>query len=307
VSRRIASALLRLAGRRWPVRLRDDLHREWTAELHVLAGEDRPWAMLRYAASLAVARPVREPVTVAERARALWRALRLSILAPLAAVALWIASLVVITVTGMLVPGFLEEMQYWAMALLIGGSAIVLARLGRWWTLDGAGITTLTAAVTVPGFTLSVLQYALSNSSSELSLHGPAYGVFFGGLAGLLFLVDRLAATGRRRRAWWTGVLGALAIADVAVMVPVFLAGDAPHPASAPVWLFTALTGSGFGLPSPAGWEIFTILDVTEFDPQIFVLSAGLALGVIMSEAAGHAGAGRKVTSGRHVHDLPVS
>ncbi|MEV4703427.1 hypothetical protein [Actinoplanes sp. NPDC049316] len=300
VSRRIAAALLHLAGRRWPTHLREQVHREWAAELHVLAAEGRPWAMLKYAASLAAARPVREPVTAVARAAAMWRALRLTVVAPLAAVAVFIAALIVVTVISALLPSATENLQYGVMTVLLVAGAVGLARLGRWWTVGGAGTTTLVLAVTVPGFVLGCLQYAISSSSSKLAVHAPAYLAFFGGLAGLLYAVDRAAAAGNRTRAWWIGGLGALVLADVAVTVPVFLASATPDPASAPVWLFTAFTNSGFGLPSPAGWEIFTVLDATELDPQIFLLSSGLALGVIMHKRAGRALAapGRQATEG---------
>jgi hypothetical protein len=61
--------------------------------------------------------------------------------------------------------------------------------------------------------------------------------------------------------------------------------GEAPHPAYAPIWLFTALTDSGFGLPHPAGMEIFTIGDVTELDPLLFIVYAGLGLGAEAASA----------------------
>ncbi|WP_170047689.1 hypothetical protein, partial [Couchioplanes caeruleus] len=237
--------------------------------------------VLRFAASLAVARPAREPASVAVRARAMGRALRLTVVAPLTAAAMFVVAVVV---AGVLLPDT-GSLQYGAVALLLGAGAVVLARLGRWWTVGGATTTALVLAVTVPGCAAGFLQYALTDNSAKLAAHGPAYLIFFGGLGALLHFVARLATTGRRARAWWTGALGALALADVAVMVPVFLATGTPHPASAPLWLVTALTGSGFGLPSPAGWEIFTILDQTELDPQIFLLCTGIALGAIMHRA----------------------
>ncbi|MFB9323072.1 hypothetical protein [Cryptosporangium minutisporangium] len=55
----LAGALLRSAARRWPAEERADAQREWEAELHALAGTPvrRSVRALRYAASLAVARP----------------------------------------------------------------------------------------------------------------------------------------------------------------------------------------------------------------------------------------------------------
>ncbi|GIH08465.1 hypothetical protein Rhe02_65320 [Rhizocola hellebori] len=55
--------LLGLAVRRWPAEVREDLGREWVAELHVLGQDDgvgasvRVWRQLWFAASLAAARP----------------------------------------------------------------------------------------------------------------------------------------------------------------------------------------------------------------------------------------------------------
>jgi hypothetical protein len=245
VSERIAQALLRLAARRWPARLRDDMHQEWRAELHVLAAEHRPAAMLRYAASLAVARPVREPVTAAVRVAALWQAVRLCLLAPLAAVVSPIR----------------------------------------------AGTIVLIAAITVPGFVFVSLTYLLpAGMSQKYALHWPAYVVFFGGLTVLLHAVARLAASGRRVLAWAVGVVGALMLADVAITLPVLLSrGEDPPLASAPWWLFAALNGGGVDgirLSGMTGDQIWTVGDVTELDAYVFLLYAGLALGVIMNRTA---------------------
>jgi hypothetical protein len=63
VLHRLVARLLAGAVRRWPADLRDDLAREWAAELHALEHEAgvaaplRSWRQLRFAASLALARP----------------------------------------------------------------------------------------------------------------------------------------------------------------------------------------------------------------------------------------------------------
>ena len=110
-------------------------------------------------------------------------------------------------------------------------------------------------------------------------------------------LVARLARTGRSRAAWWTGIFGAVLIADVAVMLTVWRSSgdEVPHPASAPVWLFTALTHSGFGLPSPSGMEIFVIGDIVELDPLLYLTFTALALGTVI------AGTRQAVTKGEEV------
>lgn len=63
VSQRIAARLLEAAVRRWPAHLREELRQEWAGELHALGHEAgvvapvRMWRQLRFAASLALARP----------------------------------------------------------------------------------------------------------------------------------------------------------------------------------------------------------------------------------------------------------
>ncbi len=60
---RLVSLLLAVAIRRWPAHLRETVSLEWAAELHALAGEAgvsgpvRAWRQLRFASSLALARP----------------------------------------------------------------------------------------------------------------------------------------------------------------------------------------------------------------------------------------------------------
>ncbi|WP_148083681.1 hypothetical protein [Micromonospora sp. Llam0] len=63
MSQRIAERLLAVAVRRWPLHLREEMSREWAGELYVLGHEEgtvaalRKWRQLRFAASLALARP----------------------------------------------------------------------------------------------------------------------------------------------------------------------------------------------------------------------------------------------------------
>src|SRR5687767_3157557 len=103
VSLRIARALLTLAARRWPARVRADVEREWLAELHVLATERRHARMLRYALSLAAARPPEQPPLMALLPAA-WRAARLVIVAPVIALVLLVASLMLMGSIDFLIP-----------------------------------------------------------------------------------------------------------------------------------------------------------------------------------------------------------
>ena len=271
VSRRIAEALLRLAARRWPARLRADLYREWSAELHAL-GSGRTAQMLSYAASLAVSRPVRDPIDVHAAADALWRAIRLIVLAPLAAIILFVAAFVSLS----LLP-LGDGAQMWLPLVASVGSATLLARSGRLWAPRDVGIGLLVPALTVPGFVFSNLIYMTpSGISSRLALQLPAYVVVFGGFAVLLYAVDRLADAGRRRAAWWAGGAGAFVLADIAVTIPVLLSAETDAPViSAPLWLFIAFVGSPTGGAPISG--------PVEFEPFIYTLTTGLALGVVLS------------------------
>lgn len=301
MSQRIARVLLAVAVRRWPASLREELHQEWSAELYVLAEERRQARMLRYAASLAIARSARRPVPVGVLLTGAWSVARLVLVAPLITMALVVASFVAMN----LIVGLLENVLPFAMGLQLPlatlftlGSAVLLARLGGRWTAAGAP-TMLLLAVTVPGFTVGVLANAVFNSTDKVMRHAPAYAVFFLGLGAVLVAVARFARAGHGRAAWCTGILGATLIADIAVMLPVLNAnmspGESPHLASAPVWLFTALTDSGFGLPSPTGMQILVIGDVVELDPFLYLVFTALALGAVI------AGSRRAVSSGREV------
>jgi hypothetical protein len=275
-------ALLRLAVLRWPERRRAEVHHEWSAELHVLAAEGRHWQMLRFAASLAAARP-----TAGLGAR-LWRAVRLVVLAPAAALALLIGVLFVVNLASMQVFPFLlqyQEVQVTLFTVLTLGAALPLAWLGRRWSMPGRS-TPLLLAVTVPGFVACTVLYLVGTSTSKTGLHAPGFALFFAGLGGLLVVVLRRARAGRRRSAWWIGVLGAVAIADVATMLPLLRSGWVDLPvASAPLWLFTTLTGSDFGLPVLTPEAVFTILDLVELDPLFYIVFTGLALGAVMAHA----------------------
>ncbi|MFC7534459.1 hypothetical protein [Actinoplanes sp. GCM10030250] len=201
---------------------------------------------------------------------------RLSLLAPLFAAALGVTALFVSVLPMGLAP---ESLLFTLWTAATVGAAVLLARLGSWWTVPESRITTLALAATVPSFLACNLMYLLSNSAPKIDRHGPAYAVFFGGLAVLLHLVHRLNVSGRRRAAWWAGALGALVLADVAVAVTVLIAGKLSA-VWAPLWLPGALIESGFGVPAV---DTVLLLDIVELDPPIYILATGLALGVVMA------------------------
>lgn len=288
MSLRIARVLLAAAARRWPGDLREELHQEWSAELHVLAEQRRHARMLRYAASLAVARPVRRADPVAAPLTGAARVARLVLVAPVLAVLLLIACLIAMSLVVGLIPPEAPlgiDPQLPVLTLFALCTAVLLARLGRRWTVAG-GPVALVLAVTVPGFAVGALAQAVFGME-KVTQHVPAYAVFFLGLGVALLAVTRLAAAGRRGAAWAVGILGATLAADIAVMLPVLdanaMPSERPHPLSAPLWLFTALTDSGFGMDA---MQVFIIGDAVELDALLYLVFAALALGAVIAGSA---------------------
>ncbi|MEV1316599.1 hypothetical protein AB0J14_11010 [Micromonospora arborensis] len=298
VTRRAAELLLALAARRWPADVRDDLRREWAAELHVLA-ETGSWTkMLGYAVSLAVSRagaPLVDRRLMHQRARRTAAALLLS---PIACV-------------GIVVGGAaaLFRMQVWqtganwsdqaltllwtattvALAVLL---AVLAARWARHTALDGPlrialGVMLPIGAVAVP------LLYVIY--PEDLPRAVPGLLLWLAGLALALWAAASLAARDRLRAAWWVGVLGALAAADLAVILAVFdaawagvgggpVAGatamDSVDRISAPLWLFVAWTDWNIGLPRPTiSWGIFEIItNHVAMEPMVYLAFMPYAL-----------------------------
>lgn len=295
VTHRISAALLSLAAHRWPTGLRDELRREWTAELHVLSEGGRSWAMLRYALSLAVSRPVADRSTVPLGRRA-WHAIRLVLLAPVLCIALYFAGLIAMTLivrpleaTG---SAFLGTVAYHAQVPLPTVfcllSAALMYQVGARWS-RGSGIRPATAVMVavVPGPILTLLALLLLSGPHKVARHAPVYACYFALLTVVLITAARLRRADRPRRAWWTALLGALIAADLAVMLP-FL--DSPTArdegmslATAPLWLFASLTDWGFGVIP--GMGVFMISDLLELGGQLLLVFTGFALGAVFAAA----------------------
>ncbi|MET7671151.1 hypothetical protein [Micromonospora luteifusca] len=279
VSRRVAELLLAMAARRWPVDVRDDLRREWTAELHVLAESGRRTKMVGFAASLAVSR-AGAPIVDRNLMRGqVGRTAAALLLSPIACVGIVIGS-----------ASAMYRMQVWltganwsdqattliwtattvALAVLL---AVFAARWARRTALDGPlrialGVVLPIGAVAVP------LLYVIY--PDDVARGVPGLLLWLAGLTLALWAAASLATRNRLRAAWWVGVLGALAAADLAVILAVVDAisagvgagpvGDATPPdsvdrISAPLWLFVAWTDWNIGLPRPAiPWGIFQII-----------------------------------------------
>ncbi|MFI6781934.1 hypothetical protein [Micromonospora sp. NPDC050276] len=276
VSRRVAELLLEMAARRWPADVRDDLRREWAAELHVLAESGRRTKMLGFAASLAVSRagtPVVDRSVLHRRARRTAAALLLS---PLACVGIVVGSAYALfPIQVWLTRAEWVQKPIWT-ALTVGMAvllAVIAARWARRTALDGP--LRIAIGVVLPiGATAVVFLSAIS--PDDLATFVPGLLLWLAGLTLALWAAASLASRNRLRAAWWVGVLGALAAADLAVILAVFDAVSAgsragpvsgPTPLggvdhiSAPLWLLVAWTDWNVGLPRPAiPSEIFHII-----------------------------------------------
>lgn len=225
----LCAALLRVAARRWPAAIRVDLHREWQAELHVLAEQGRAAPMLGYAASLALARPAADPVL--DRSTMTGPVLRTAaflLLAPPAAtvaagLGLWLTTF---TVNGKLLhsrPDVASYLEDATATLLVSFFAVLLAvlaaRLARWGV--PAGPLPLAIGLVVPCSITIVMFIAAFMRSDRLWRVLPELVLWSAGMVGVLWLAARAAALGHRRLAWCVGLLGAFVVADLGVVLTV--------------------------------------------------------------------------------------
>ncbi|WP_433126133.1 hypothetical protein ACQPWW_25910 [Micromonospora sp. CA-240977] len=297
VTRRAAELLLEMAVRRWPADIRDDLRREWAAELHVLAESGHRTKMLGFAVSLAVSRAGAPLVDRSLMRGRVGRTAAALLLSPLACVGIVVVSaFVFIPIERMLAESWSERAQrpLWAaftvgLALLL---AVFAARWARYTALDGPLRIALGVVLPV-GAAAVVFLYVLQ--PDELAATLPGLLLWLAGLTLALWAAASLAARGRLRAAWWVGVLGALAAADLAVILAVvdaISAGDRAGPVigptpvdsidriSAPLWLLAAWTDWNIGLPRPTiPWEIFGIIsNRVPLEPMLYLACTPYAL-----------------------------
>ncbi|WP_328419022.1 hypothetical protein OG470_35635 [Micromonospora sp. NBC_00389] len=298
VTRRAAEVLLAIAARRWPADLRDDLRREWDAELHVLAASGHRTRMVGFAVSLAVSRagaPLVDRAMMHRRARRTAAAL---LLAPLACIGIVVASALAMNPveTWLVTMGVSwstrAQRPLWA-SLTVGLAvllAVFAARWARHTALDGSLRIALGVVLPV-GAAAVLLLYATNADSLALSVPGLLF--WLAGLTLVLWAAAGLAARDRVRAAWWLGVLGALVAADLAVILAVVDSipggtgagpgiGEMPPGTvdriSAPLWLFACWTDWNFGLPRPIPWEIFLITNEVLVEPMIYLACTPYAL-----------------------------
>ncbi|MBQ1030768.1 hypothetical protein ACX27O_27785 [Micromonospora sp. SD19] len=295
VTRRAAELLLELAARRWPAEVRDDLRREWAAELHVLAETGRWTTMVGFAASLAVSRagaPLVDRTLMRGRTGRTVAALLLSPIACVGIVA--VGALVMFPVHNWLMfrAGWAERAQkpIWTTVVIV--LAVVLAVFAARWARYTALASPLRIAlgVVIP-LGAAVILFVRVTSPESLAGAVPGLLLWLAGLTLALWAAASLAARGRLRAAWWVGVLGALVAADLAVILPVvdtypggigagpvIEARERVDPISAPLWLFACWTDWNFGLPRPIQWEIFLITNRVLVEPMLYLACMPYAL-----------------------------
>ncbi|MEU4553135.1 hypothetical protein [Micromonospora violae] len=295
VTRRAAELLLKLAARRWPAEVRDDLRREWAAELHVLAESGRWTTMVGFAASLAVSRagtPLVDRSMLRGRAGRTVAALLLSPIACVGIVAAGAMAMFPIYNWLMFRASWAERAQKPIWTTIVIVLAVVLAVFAARWARHTAlaGPLRITLGVVIP-VGAAVILFVRITSPESLAGAVPGLLLWLAGLTLALWAAASLAVRGRVRIAWWVGVLGALVAADLAVILavvdtypggigagPVIEARERVDPISAPLWLFACWTDWNFGLPRPIQWEIFLITNRVLAEPMLYLACMPYAL-----------------------------
>ncbi|MEW2429083.1 hypothetical protein AB0877_13815 [Micromonospora sp. NPDC047644] len=296
VTRRAAELLLTLAARRWPAQIRDDLRREWAAELHMLAESGHRTRMLGFAVSLAVSRsgaPIVDRRLIRGR---IGRTAATLLLSPIACVGIVLASAFALMPIERMTPDWSQRVQKPIWTALTIGLAVLLAVFAARWArhtaLDGPLRTAL--GVVLPIGAVGVVFLAAISPDDPVTFV-PGLLLWSAGLTLALWAAASLAARDRLRVAWWVGILGALAAADLAVIltvVDVVAAGRRAGPVSSPtplggvdwisspLWLLAAWTEWNISLPRPTiSWEIFHIVsNEVRAEPMLYLACTPYAL-----------------------------
>ncbi|WP_212841177.1 hypothetical protein [Catellatospora sp. IY07-71] len=291
---RLARALLRAAAARQPLALRADLHREWLAELHVLAAEGRIKPLLGYALSLAASRPA-PGETLTEGGPALRRAVGhavLVLLAPALCHGLLVVSFLAMGVLrDRLLPAVLGDgaLVYRLQLPLVTLFALCFAvlmgwagrRLGARGPLRGRWPVAIVLLVVVAGTAM------LADALTGFNLGG-AMAVWVPSLLLAVLVAGRKAGLGRPRRGWLLGAAIMVLAIEGAMLVHTLR-----HPSEAVtwhyeyalLWLPAVLADWSFGLPYPTAEELFWLGDVLPALPQLVLLLSAYAIGYAVGAA----------------------
>jgi hypothetical protein len=287
---------LGIAARRWPDEVRDDLVREWQAELGTLAGEPHgTWRRLHFAASLASSPPVTDengvPLGWRENTPGIGPAM-------LPSVALLIAGLLTVAVasisrslldrlleatTGLVfVDPLYERIDDTLFAVppvlfcLAAGwwigrrSPMAAAQAGRFGRAGSAAYAAIPIALVISVAVLSIGGEPLLLVSLAVALL-----VWVPATAALGVLTVRRAVSGHRRSAAAVGAFGALAVVALttaAALVPAALAVDAGFAAG-----FRAAAGF-----LPGQVTDYSVLDRSMTDPALHTVQGAALLPMLL-------------------------
>ncbi|MEU1680977.1 hypothetical protein ABZ422_18045 [Micromonospora zamorensis] len=297
VTRRAAELLLEMAALRWPADVRVDLRREWAAELHVLAESGHRTKMLGFAVSLAVSRagaPIVDRTVMRGR---IGRTAAALLLSPIACVGIvLVGAYALYPIERVLAESWSERAQRPLWSAFTVGLALLLAVFAARWARHTAldGPLRIALGVVLPIGAAAVV-FLSAISPDDLATFVPGLLLWLAGLTLALWAAASLAVRHRLHAAWWVGVLGALAAADLAMILAVvdaisagYRAGPVIGPTpvesidriSAPLWLLAAWTDWNIGLPRPTiPWEIFGIIsNRVPTEPMLYLACTPYAL-----------------------------
>jgi hypothetical protein len=228
----LARTLVTAAARRWPADLRDDLAREWHAELEALGRNRRKLAFAAsIAASPAVEEPDEEPATWARRYAEWGRALSVPVALTLLAAALFNAA-------------HLAQGRFGTIA----GAAALTAAAAVMVAVRGRATVRRVVLVGAAGyaFLLAGNQVAVMPFMGWMDI-GPAVLAWTILTAATVRVSTRLRATGRTPLAGLAAVAGAVLALDAAAAAGSLHAAAilGVSPASAPSWFPLALLPGG--------------------------------------------------------------
>ena len=289
---RAAVLLLSIAARRWPAARREELAREWSAELHAIAADGRRWEALWFAASLAASRPAAVSTTDRSAALRFGSTVGVLLVAPFVSVFAFLgATYVIQTATQPLIfrlmnPGgspyhpLPSVGPYWSLERNIREGVIVLVIAVGLSAVAGAGLLAggrsalirpkALAVGVVAGLTCGIFPFLQLETGTPAENY-PALALATVGwaaiLATMLWRVAMLARNGRQGTAWVAGIVAVLLSADLATTLAIVLHRPAGVSMSvAFLWFPSSLSLMLLVLPFPfiAEWPV--IRDLINYD-----------------------------------------
>lgn len=297
---RLALLLLQYAARRWPAEIREESHRTWLAEVHALTTDPdlgprtRTWQALRFSASLAARRPA--PSTAPSTPMAATPRPSRELLGATIGVAIFgtLTAMLLVHLPAAIADRLpdpdggdaLHRLPLLALAPVLAAVGVLAGRrLARRDTPSGL---THTVIIIVLGWCCARLLPIFGGIVSAL----PGLALWAIGLWVAAHLTARLARRPRGPLPWTALAAGVLALANLAVILTVWLdldASDAPR-AYALSWFPGVLLEPAVLLPMGADTvgdpANNVILDTLEFLPHGLIVTSAFALAYIHAATA---------------------